>query len=327
MGIDLGTANTLVYLKSKGIVLNEPSVVAIGDDGKVLAVGNEAKEMLGRTHPGLRAIRPLKDGVIADFDAAGEMLGYFISKALGKKRGIRPRAVICVPTDISAVEEKAVMEAALRAGVRSVCIMKEPMAAAMGAGLDVTACEGMMIVDIGGGTSEVAVISLGGIVSHKTIRTAGDSHNEAISSFIRKKYNIHVGASNAEKVKMQIGTVKKQNKENSENKEVVSGRSSVSGMPSSTYVTGGDIRIALSSQISQLIEAIKTVLEDTPPELSSDILKNGIVLTGGGALLDGLPLAISEATGIKVRVADEPLSCVALGAGNFLLNNSKDIFK
>ncbi len=324
MGIDLGTANTLVYLKSKGIVLNEPSVVAIGDDGKILAVGNEAKQMLGRTHSGIRAIRPLKDGVIADFEAAGAMLGYFITKALGKKRGIKPRAVICVPSDISEVEQKAVMEAALRAGVRSVCIMKEPMAAAIGAGLDVMSCEGSMVVDIGGGTSEVAVISLGGIVSHKTIRTAGDSHNEAISSFIRKKYNIHSGISNAEKVKIQIGTVRKQSRDA---KEIVSGRSSVSGMPSSTYVTGGDVRSALTSQISQLIEAIKAVLEETPPELSADILKNGITLTGGGALLDGLSLAISEATGIETRVAEDPLSCVVLGAGSFLCENSKDIFK
>lgn len=324
MGIDLGTANTLVYLKSKGIVLNEPSVVAMSDDGKVLAVGTEAKEMLGRTHKGIRAVRPLKDGVIADFDAAGEMLSYFISKALGKKKGIKPRAVICVPMGITAVEEKAVTEAALRAGVRGVCIMKEPMAAAIGAGLDTRASEGIMVVDIGGGTSEVAVISLGGIVTHKTIRNAGDSHNEAISSFIRKKYNIHSGLSNAEKVKIQIGTVRKQN---NENKEIISGRSSVSGMPSSTYVTGADIRHALSGQIALLIEAIKNVLEDTPPELSADILKNGIVLTGGGALLDGLPLVISDATGINVRVADEPLCCVALGAGSFLANNSKDIFK
>lgn len=324
MGIDLGTANTLVYLKSKGIVLNEPSVVAMSEDGKVLAVGYEAKEMLGRTHDRIRAVRPLKDGVIADFEAAGAMLSYFIAKAIGKKRGIKPRAVICVPMGITAVEEKAVTEAALRAGVRSVCIMREPMAAAMGAGLDTTASEGIMVVDIGGGTSEVAVISLGGIVTHKTIRTAGDSHNEAISSFIRKKYNIHSGLSNAEKVKIQIGTVRKQN---AENKEIISGRSSLSGMPSSTYVTGADIRHALSGQIALLIEAIKNVLEDTPPELSADILKNGIVLTGGGALLDGLPFVISDATGINVRVAEEPLNCVALGAGSFLANNSKDIFK
>ena len=325
MGIDLGTANTLVYLKSKGIVLNEPSVVATDSGGNILAVGSEAKEMLGRTHPGIKAVRPLKDGVIADFEAAGAMLEYFISKALGKTRGFRPRAVICVPTGISAVERKAVIEAATSAGVREVCILEEPMAAAIGAGLNVDASEGTMVVDIGGGTSEVAVISLGGIVSHKTIRVAGDSHNEAISSFIRKKYNLHSGLSNAENVKIKIGTVRKQA---NDNKEIICGRSSVSGMPSATYVTGGDIRTALVPQVSAVIEAIKSVLEDTPPELSADILKNGITLTGGGALLDGLASVISNATNIPVKIAEEPLCCVALGAGSFLDGNQRrDIFK
>ena len=315
MGIDLGTANTLVYLKSKGIVLNEPSVVATDLEGNILAVGSRAKDMLGRTHSGIRAVRPLKDGVIADFEAAGAMLGYFISKALGKTRGFRPRAVICVPTGISAVEKKAVIEAATSAGVREVFILEEPMAAAIGAGLDVDASEGTMVVDIGGGTSEVAVISLGGIVSHKTIRIAGDSHNEAISSFIRKKYNIHSSLGNAENIKIKIGTVRKQT---DEHKEIICGRSALSGMPASTYVTGNDVRCALVPMVSAVIEAIKSVLEDTPPELSADILKNGITLTGGGALLDGLASVISDSTNIPVKIAEEPLSCVALGAGCFL---------
>ena len=329
IGIDLGTANTLVYLKSKGIVLNEPSVVAADNDGNILAVGSEAKEMLGRTHQGIRAVRPLKDGVIADFEAAGAMLGYFIQKAIGKKGGFKPRAMICGPTGISAVERKAVEEAAAKVGVRSVYIMEEPMAAAIGAGVDVEAPQGSMIVDIGGGTSEVAVISLGGIVSWKTIRVAGDSHDEAISSYIRKKYSIQSGRHNAEEIKLKIGTVQKTN---SEPKEIISGRNAVSGMPCSTYVTGSDVRCALIPQVSMIIDAIKSVLEDTPPELSADILKNGIVLTGGGSLLNGLDKVISGAVNIPVKIADDPLNCVVMGAGALIdgnlngVNSHKRIF-
>jgi len=255
MGIDLGTANTLVYLKSKGIVLNEPSVVAVDDKGKILAVGKNAKEMLGRTHSAIKAIRPLKDGVIADFEAAGAMLGYFIQKAMGKKSGLRPRAVICVPTGISEVEKKAVEEAATRVGVRKVCIVEEPMAAAIGAGIDVNAPMGTMVVDIGGGTSEVAVISLGGIVSWKTIRIAGDSHNEAISAYIRRKYGLQTGRHNAEELKHKIGTVQK---DGCEKKEIISGRNVSCGMPRSTFVTGDDIRCALTGQVSHIIDAIRT---------------------------------------------------------------------
>lgn len=315
IGIDLGTANTLVYLKSKGIVLNEPSVVAVDSKGKILAVGEAAKEMLGRTHADIKAIRPLKDGVIADFEAAGVMLGYFIKKALGKQTGFRPRAVICVPTGISAVERKAVEEAASNVGVRNVYILEEPMAAAIGAGIDVDAPMGSMIVDIGGGTSEVAVISLGGIVTWKTIRIAGDSHDDAIASYIRRKYGISTGRHNAEDIKFKIGTVQKSG---NELKEIVSGRNAVSGMPCSTYVTGSDIRAALIPQISSIIDAIKAVLEDTPPELSADILKSGITLTGGGALLDGLDRVICNAVNIPVRLAEQPLHCVALGAGTLI---------
>ncbi len=312
IGIDLGTANTLVYLKSKGIVLNEPSVVAAYENGKILAVGSEAKEMLGRTHSKIKAVRPLKDGVIADFEAAGVMLGHFIKKALGNKGVLRPRAVICVPTGISAVERKAVEEAAANVGVRKIRIIDEPMAAAIGAGIDVDAPVGSMIVDIGGGTSEVAVISLGGIVSGLTVRTAGDSHDEAINSYVKKKYGITIGPRNAESIKLKIGTVQKTN---SEKKEMVNGRNSVSGMPCSGYVTGNDIRCALIPKISSIIDAIKSVLEQTPPELSSDILKSGIILTGGGALLDGIDDVIRNAVNIPVRVADNPLECVAIGTG------------
>jgi len=312
IGIDLGTANTLVYLKSKGIVLNEPSVVAVDKNNKILAVGSEAKDMLGRTHSDIRAVRPLKDGVIADFEAAGAMLGYFIKKALGKQIGLKPRAVICVPTGISEVERKAVEEAAANVGVRSVCIIEEPMAAAIGAGIDVDAPMGSMIVDIGGGTSEVAVISLGGIVSWKTIRIAGDSHDDAIASYIRKKYNISTGRHNVEDIKLKIGTVQKSNEAV---KEIISGRNCANGMPCSTYVTGNDLRAALIPQISFVIDAIKSVLENTPPELSADILRSGITLTGGGALIDGVDRVIYSAVNIPVRVSDEPLNCVAMGAG------------
>lgn len=318
IGIDLGTANTLVYLKSKGIVLNEPSVVAVDENGKILAVGSEAKEMLGRTHSRIKAVRPLKDGVIADFEAAGVMLGYFIKKALGRQGGIRPRAIICVPTGISEVERKAVEEAATNVGVRKIRIVDEPMAAAIGAGIDVDAPMGNMIVDIGGGTSEVAVISLGGIVSGLTVRVAGDSHDEAINSYVKKKYGIAIGPRNAEKIKLKIGTVQKSG---SDQREIVNGRNSVSGMPCSSYVTGNDIRCALVPKISAIIDAIKSVLEQIPPELSSDILKSGIVLTGGGALLDGIAEVIQNAVNIPVRVAECPLECVALGTG-IMIDNS-----
>ena len=323
IGIDLGTANTLVYLKTKGIVLNEPSVVAVSDDGKILAVGTEAKEMLGRTHSGIRAVRPLKDGVIADFGAAGVMLGYFIKKAIGRQRGFKPRAVICVPTGISEVERKAVEEAAAGVGVRDVYILEEPMAAAIGAGIDVNAPFGSMIVDIGGGTSEVAVISLGGIVSWKTVRVAGDSHDEAISDFIKKKYGISVGSRNAEELKLKIGTIQKNG---NDRKESVSGRNSMSGMPCMGQVTGSDIRCALVPNVSTIIDAIKNVLEETPPELSADILKSGITLTGGGALLDGMSTVIQNAVNIPVRVAQNPLECVALGAGTIVDSNLSNLF-
>ena len=318
IGIDLGTANTLVYLKSKGIVINEPSVVATDTRGRVVAVGSEAKKMLGRTHSDIKAVRPLKDGVIADFNAAGIMLGHFIKKAMGNKKGMKPRAVICVPTDISEVERKAVEEAARAVGVRDIHIVEEPMAAAIGAGIDVDAPCGSMVVDIGGGTSEVAVISLGGIVAKKTIRVAGDSYDEAISNYIRKKYGVYSGRHNAEDLKHKIGTVQKRNEQK---KELIAGRNAASGMPCMSYVTDDDIKNALIPQISLVIDAIGSVLESTPPELSADILKSGIVLTGGGALLNGLDKVISNSINIPVRIADSPLECVVLGAGAIIEGN------
>lgn len=324
IGIDLGTANTLVYLKSKGIVLNEPSVVALDNSGNVIAVGKNAKEMIGRNHSAIKVVRPLKDGVIADFDAASAMLGYFIKKALGAQKGIKPRAVICVPTGITEVERRAVEEAASRVGIRNVYILDEPMAAAIGAGLDVESPYGSMIVDIGGGTSEVAVISLGGIVSRKTIRIAGDSYDEAIGAYIRKKYGIYSGSHNTENLKLKIGTVQK----NSEpKKEIINGRNAVSGMPCMSFVTEEDIKNALVPQVSLLIDSIGSVLEQTPPELSGDILTNGIVLTGGGALLDGLDNVIKNFLNIPVRIADNPMECVALGVGSIIEGNfKKEIF-
>ncbi len=321
VGIDLGTANTLVYLKSKGIVLNEPSVVAVSSDGRILAVGTEAKEMLGRTHDGIRAVRPLKDGVIADFEAAGAMLGYFIKKALGG-RGVKPRAVICVPTGISALERRAVEEAASNVGVRKVCIIDEPMAAAIGAGVDVEAPMGTMVVDIGGGTTEVAVISLGGIVYGRTVRIAGDSHNEAINLYIKNKYGLTIGDRNAEDIKLRLGTVRKSG---NPHKEPVMGRNCASGMPCSSYVSDDDIRCALVPGVSAIIDTIKSVLEQIPPELSGDILRTGIVLTGGGALLGGIARVIENAVEVPVRVADNPLECVALGAGT-IIENRKQVF-
>jgi len=324
IGIDLGTANTLVYLKSKGIVLNEPSVVATDMSGRVIAVGSEAKAMIGRNHSGIKVIRPLKDGVIADFDAAVAMIGFFIKKVLGTQKGAKPRAVICVPTGITKVEKKAVEEAALNAGIRNVFIMEEPMAAAIGAGIDVNSPYGSMIVDIGGGTSEIAVISLGGIVSCKTIRIAGDSYDEAIGAYIRKKYGIYSGSHNTEEIKLKIGTVQKKSERQ---KEIISGRNAVSGMPCMAFVTDEDIKNALIPQISLLIDSIGSVLEQTPPELSGDILGSGIVLTGGGAFLDGLGTVISNSVNIPVRIAESPMECVALGAGAIIEGNiKKDIF-
>ncbi len=327
IGIDLGTANTLIYQKAKGIILDEPSVVAVDTaDNHIIAVGKEAKEMLGRTHSKIRAVRPITDGVIADFEYAGAMLDFFIKKALKTSSGFRPRAIVSVPTGITKVERQATIEAAIRGGIRSIGLIEEPMAAAIGAGFCVDNASGIMIVDIGGGTSEVAVISLGGIVSRKTIRIGGDTLDDAIISYIRKKYDIVTGYHSAQDIKHNLGTV---TKSTSSSRFQLNGRSCATGLPCSIYVNGDDIRSALLPHLHSIINAIKDVLEATPPDLSGDILSTGIILTGGGALIRGIDSLISNLTGMTVQIVDRPLESVVLGLGIMLedKNMNKKIFK
>ncbi|MCH5185398.1 MAG: rod shape-determining protein [Oscillospiraceae bacterium] len=317
IGIDLGTANTLVHMKGKGIIVREPSVVAIDkNENRVLAVGNEAKEMLGRTPGNIVAIRPMKDGVIADFDITQEMIKYFIKKAYsGSKRIFKPRVVVCIPSGITDVEKRAVEESVIEAGAKDVCLIEEPMAAAIGANLPVEEASGSMVVDIGGGTTEVAVISLGGIVTSKSIRIAGNALDNSIISFIKKEYNLNIGDRTAEEIKITTGSAYKYNNESNYN---VRGRDMVSGLPKNIEISAAEIREAMSENISEMVEAIKFTLEKTPPELASDIMESGIVLTGGGALIRGLDKLIEQCTGIPVYIADNPLDCVALGTGKAL---------
>lgn len=313
IGIDLGTANTLVYLKSKGIVINEPSVVAINKDtGEVVAVGTLAKQMLGRTPENIVAVRPLKDGVIADFDVTQVMLKYFINKALEKSGLSKPRVVICVPSGVTDVEKMAIEEATVQAGAREAYLIEEPMAAAFGASLPVEEATGSMICDIGGGTSEVAVISLGGIVNSKTLRMAGDTMNEAIVNYVRREYNVLIGEPTAERIKVEIGSACTLMPEESTE---VCGRDLSTGLPKFITITSIDVREAISECISAIVDAIKLTLEDTPPELSADIIDRGIVLTGGGALIRGLDTVIKKETGMDVIIADKPLESVVAGAG------------
>lgn len=319
MGMDLGTANSLVYVKGKGIVIREPSVVAIQkDSGQVLAVGEEAKRMIGRTPGNIVAIRPLKDGVIADFDVTQSMIKYFINKALrGRTFLVRPRVVVGVPSGVTAVEERAVREAALQAGAREAYLIEEPMAAAIGSGLPVHEPTGNMIVDIGGGTTEVAVISLGGIVTSRSIRIASDEMDEAIINHVKRTYNLMIGERTAEQIKIQIGTAYPI--EVTETDEV-RGRDLVSGLPKTVQITSIEIYKALSEPVTSIIDAIKATLEHTPPELAADIMDRGIVMAGGGSLLRGLDRLVSEETGMPVHLADEPLLAVAYGAGRVLEN-------
>ncbi|SFG76454.1 rod shape-determining protein MreB [Desulfotomaculum arcticum] len=319
MGIDLGTANSLVYVKSKGIVLREPSVVAIQrDNGQVLAVGEEAKQMIGRTPGNIVAIRPMKDGVIADFDVTQSMIKYFISKALRKRTFlIRPRVVVSVPSGVTAVEERAVREAALQAGAREAYLIEEPMAASIGAGLPVHEPTGNMIVDIGGGTTEVAVISLGGIVTSRSIRIAGDEMDDAIIQHVKKTYNLMIGERTSEEIKIEIGTAYLSK---TVEKYEVRGRDLVSGLPKTIEITSEEIYKALSEPVSNILEAIKNTLELTPPELAADIMDRGIVMAGGGSLLRGLDRLVSEQTGMPVHLADDPLLAVAYGTGRVLEN-------
>jgi len=316
LAIDLGTANTLVYVKGKGIVASEPSVVAVLTDRrgikKVLSVGREAKEMLGKTPGNIEAIRPLKDGVIADFEVTEAMIRYFIRKAHNRRTFIRPRVIVSIPHGITEVEKRAVKESAESAGAREVYLIEEPMAAAVGAGLPVMEPTGSMIVDIGGGTTEVAVISLGGIVFSKSVRIAGDKMDEAIVNYLKRKYNMLIGERTAEFIKIQIGTAYP----NGENKTIqVKGRDLVAGIPRTFEISSEEVREAIMEPVSAIVDAVKVTLERTLPELAADIVERGITLSGGGALLRNLDVLISEETGLPVRVADDPLSCVAIGSG------------
>lgn len=319
MGMDLGTANSLVYVKGKGIVIREPSVVAIQKDtGQVLAVGEEAKRMIGRTPGNIVAIRPLKDGVIADFDVTQSMIKYFIQKSLRSRTFlVRPRVVVGVPSGVTAVEERAVREAALQAGAREAYLIEEPMAAAIGAGLPVHEPTGNMIVDIGGGTTEVAVISLGGIVTSRSIRIASDEMDEAVINHVKRTYNLMIGERTAEQIKIQIGSAYPIKAVETDE---VRGRDLVTGLPKTVTITSEEIYKALSEPVTSIIEAIKATLEQTPPELSADIMDRGIVMAGGGSLLRGLDRLVSEETGMPVHLADEPLLSVAYGAGRVLEN-------
>ncbi len=313
MGIDLGTANTLVYVNGKGVVLREPSVVAIQNDTKtVLAVGEEAKKMIGRTPGNIVAIRPMKDGVIADFDVTQSMLKYFIRKAYGKRTLVQPRVVVCVPSGVTEVEKRAVEEAAYQAGAREAYLIEEPMAAAIGAGLPVEEPTGSMVVDIGGGTTEVAIISLGGIVTAKSIRVGGDELDESIMNYIKREYNLMIGERTAEEVKITVGSAFPKAQEEKMN---IRGRDLVTGLPKTLEITSTEILEALREPVSQIIDAIKYTLEKTPPELAADIMEMGIMLTGGGALLDGLDSLVINETGMPVTIAEEPLDCVVLGTG------------
>ncbi len=322
MAIDLGTANTLVYVKGRGIVLNEPSVVAmVSKNGKkqVLAVGNDAKMMLGRTPGGIEAIRPMRDGVIADFEVAEEMIKHFIRKVHNRRSFANPVIIVCVPSGSTAVERRAIQESALSAGARRVFLIEEPMAAAIGAGLPVNEPTGSMVVDIGGGTTEVAVLSLGGIVYSRSVRVGGDKMDEAIIAYIRRHQNLLIGELTAERIKKEIGSAAPPLEGTGASMEI-KGRDLLNGVPKEITVTQRQIAEALTEPVSAIIEAVKVALEATPPELAADIVDKGIVLTGGGSLLSNLDQVLRDETGLPVSIADDALSCVALGTGRTLEN-------
>ncbi|NEZ47442.1 rod shape-determining protein [Clostridium niameyense] len=316
MGIDLGTATVLVYIKGKGVILNEPSVVAIDKNkNKVLAVGEEARQMIGRTPGNIVAIRPMRDGVISNYDITEKMLNYFISKACGKKKMSAPRVVICIPCEATEVEKRAVIDAAKNAGAKKVFLIEEPLAAAIGADLDITKASGSMVIDIGGGTTDIAVISLGGIVVRSSIKMAGDKFDEAIIKYIRKKHKLMIGERTAEDLKINVGSA-------FQNKEPISmeirGRDLVTGLPKNLTVTSGEMREALQETVNAIADLAHSVLERTPPELSADIADKGIVMTGGGALLNGLSDLIENVTKVPVHIAENSVSCVAEGTGKVL---------
>ena len=316
VGIDLGTANVLVYIKGKGIVLNEPSVVAINKDtDEILAVGEEARQMLGRTPANVVAVRPLRDGVISDYDITERMLKHFIRKTCGSGRFFKPKIMVCVPSGVTEVEKRAVREAATQAGGKDVYLMEEPVAAAIGAGIDISKPDGVMVIDIGGGTTDIAVISLGGIVASTSVKIAGDKFDEAIIKYMRKEHKLYIGERTAEELKLTIGTAFPRD-------EVVTkecrGRDLVTGLPKSVEVTSDEMMDALEEPLHAICEAVHNVLEITPPELAADISNSGIIITGGGALLCGIDKRIEDRTAIKVVVAEDPKSCVAVGTGKSL---------
>ena len=316
VGIDLGTANVLVYIKGKGIVLNEPSVVAINKDtDEILAVGEEARQMLGRTPANIVAVRPLRDGVISDYDITERMLKHFIRKTCGSGRFFKPKIMVCVPSGVTEVEKRAVREAATQAGGKDVYLMEEPVAAAIGAGIDISKPDGVMVIDIGGGTTDIAVISLGGIVASTSVKIAGDKFDEAIIKYMRKEHKLYIGQRTAEELKLTIGTAFPRD-------EVVTkecrGRDLVTGLPKSVEVTSDEMMDALEEPLHAICEAVHNVLEITPPELAADISNSGIIITGGGALLCGIDKRIEDRTAIKVVVAEDPKSCVAVGTGKSL---------
>jgi len=317
MAIDLGTANTLVYVKGEGVVLNEPSVVAkVENQGhtQVLAVGNEAKRMLGRTPGKIEAIRPMKDGVIADFEVAEQMIKHFIKKVHKRSTFANPRILICVPTGSTPVERKAIQDSALAAGARRVQLIEEPIAAAIGAGLPISEATGSMVVDVGGGTTEIAVMSLGGVVYSKSLRTGGDAMDRALADYMRKEYNLMIGDSTSEKIKKEIGTAIPTNT----NTYPVKGRDLRSGTPKEVNITEEDSSEALNGILKEIVDGIKDALENTPPELSADLVDMGLTLTGGGALLKNIDRRFSKETGLPVHIADDPLTCVAIGTGKAL---------
>ena len=316
IGIDLGTTNSLVFMKGKGVIMREPSVVAVDTkNDTVKFVGSEAKDVIGKTPGSIMVVRPLKDGVIADFDVTAAMLRIFIKKACGPSLVFKPTVVICIPSGVTEVERRAVREAAINAGAGQVMIIEEPMAAAIGAGLPVQEPAGSMVVDIGGGTSEVAVISLNGIVASRSVRTGGDEFDQAIIAYIKRKFNLLIGERSAEKIKIEVGTAYKLDEDLTLE---VKGRNLINGLPKNAIISSEDVREALRESLEKIIEAVKETLERTPPELAADIIDSGITLTGGGALLRGLDKLISAETGIDVYVAENPLDCVANGTGYVL---------
>ncbi len=313
IGVDLGTANTLVYLPKKGVVINEPTVVAFSiEENHILAVGNQAKEMLGRAPEMINVTRPMKEGVIADYRITEAMLRYFIGKVMGRWRFLRPEVMVSVPAGITSTERRAVIEATMKAGAKNAYIVKEPVLAAIGAGLYINEPAGHMIIDIGGGTSEMAVISLGGVVAWASVRVGGDKIDQAICEYIRKKHNLAVGDRAAEKIKISLGNALPQEEEKT---MVVQGRDLVGGLPRSIEISSNQITGAISEQLGEIVDAIKKVLQDTPPELVADIMDKGMVLSGGGALISNIDDLITEATGVSCRAAKDPLLCVAKGAG------------